>query len=437
MSDFFGNSGGFNKLQGIGLMLSALNPQSFNSTMGMLEMQQASNRMRREQDQEQAAQTLLSPIGQTLQRGASMDIPARPGAYRPNMTMGANGPMFNPTQEAGVPARPAMDNSALQNLLIRASGGAAKYFATQQAQAAQDRELTGYSPGMQVRDRAGNLKFTVPGAAQKVDLITIKAPDGSTRSYNASTQQDEINRAIDAGAVEVKSPNSVVNVNNTPEGEGRKKMSVMGAEAYGAAQGVAREAKKIDADLDLFQAALPAFKPGIDANVRLRGSQALAAIGIPVSGTAQGELMQRIQRRVELANTPKGQGSITDNERGLIREANNLFGSTPDGAELSIQATRQVNAYDAKVAEIYRQNAARNGGVPNPIEVDNEIANLPPPLDPSLYNKLLGVVSQKEPKDKTPPQTINVDGISGTFSGRFEGGKPVYLDPNGRPFVED
>lgn len=100
-----------------------------------------------EADANLAARMMLSPIGDTLQRGASMEIPARPGAYRPNMTMGANGPMFSPTQEPGVPARPAMDDDMVRNLTIRAMGGPAKYFAAQQAQQAAANQPFNLRPG--------------------------------------------------------------------------------------------------------------------------------------------------------------------------------------------------------------------------------------------------------------------------------------------------
>ncbi len=39
-----------------------------------------------------------------------------------------------------------------------------------------------------------------------------------------------------------------------------------------------------------------------------------------LDGVAEGEVMRQIQRQLELAATPKGQGQITENERKLIRD---------------------------------------------------------------------------------------------------------------------
>jgi len=51
-----------------------------------------------------AANALLS--------GANKQLPARPGAFNPGMTMGPDGnPSFNPTQSPGLPARPVMSPS--------------------------------------------------------------------------------------------------------------------------------------------------------------------------------------------------------------------------------------------------------------------------------------------------------------------------------------
>ncbi|CAB4202442.1 hypothetical protein UFOVP1623_47 [uncultured Caudovirales phage] len=61
-----------------------------------------------------------------------------------------------------------------------------------------------------------SLVATNPKAPPKADLVTIKMPGGGVKSFNAATQQAEIGSALSGGGVEVNTPASQVNINNTP-----------------------------------------------------------------------------------------------------------------------------------------------------------------------------------------------------------------------------
>jgi hypothetical protein len=429
MSDFFGNSGGFNKLQGIGLMLSALNPQSFNSTLGMLEMQQAANRMRREQ--EQAAQTLLSPIGQTLQRGASMEIPARPGAYRPNMTMGANGPMFNPTQEAGVPARPAMDDDMVRNLTIRAMGGPAKYFATQQAQQAQMTAPQKLSPGEVI---------------QKYNPATGRYETATSAPFKPEEPSSMMRDALALANGDQRRASEFVNRWRTPAQTninmgGDKAITKVDSDRYN------RTVERLD-QLNSMQPGIERMLQAIDAGAQtgfgqnwlLPFKQAVEeGFGVKISGTDEQEVLDSIASEIGPRMRPPGSGSSSDKDTNLYLKGFLGLARSEGGNKKVADYYGKIRNRAERVAEIQQELLSEFDKIPI-AEERKRIDALGPIFSPDERRELEAAsrtrVSPKSPTTP-PPQTINVDGISGTFSGRFEGGKPVYLDPNGRPFVED
>jgi len=77
-----------------------------------------------------------------------------------------------------------------------------------------DESIVSMGPG------GSNLQTIAPSIAKpapKADLVTIKPVAGPTRSYNAATQQDEIEAALKSGGVEVREPSTRVDVNMTPQ----------------------------------------------------------------------------------------------------------------------------------------------------------------------------------------------------------------------------
>lgn len=153
------------------------------------------------------------------------------------------------------------------------------------------------------------------------------------------------------------------------------------------------KANQSEMQFQMFEKAMSAFDPGAAADIRQSALQALQELGFK-NNAPQAELMKSVQRRLELANTPKGEGQITENERALIREALPLFGSTPDGARLLMNATRQLNAYDRNLLKIMNESAKRNGGSPNPVEVAEALQQMPPPLSPALESQIRGGMGQ-------------------------------------------
>src|SRR5690606_22258392 len=82
---------------------------------------------------------------------------------------------------------------------------------------------------------------------------------------------------------------------------------------------------------DAMRQALPAFRTGSTAEARLAAQKFLEDIGIKTQGVSEAEVLQSAARRLEIAATPSGQGTITENERVLIREQIPRLTSTPEG----------------------------------------------------------------------------------------------------------
>lgn len=182
---------------------------------------------------------------------------------------------------------------------------------------------------------------------------------------------------------------------------GQSKAADLVSQRWDEMQATVRKGNQAEIQFQMFDKAMQGFDPGVGADIRQSALQALQELGFK-NNAPQAELMKSIQRRLEFANTPKGEGSITENERALIREATNLFGSTPDGARLLMNATRELNAYDRRVLQIMTESAKRKGGAPDPVEVAEALQQLPPPLSPGLEEQIRGGVQSAKPPSGTP-----------------------------------
>lgn len=185
---------------------------------------------------------------------------------------------------------------------------------------------------------------------------------------------------------------------------GDRRTDVLIADAWKASEDTAVAAGRRAALLGRAEQAMGTFQPGVLAERRLWLGQMARELGIRTPSTSEGEVLQQVQRQLELAATPAGQGSITENERGLIRQAVPVLLSTPEGARQAIAMLRALDNYEMRIASIYRQNARANGGQPNAVSVREEIARF---------------VSENQPPD--------VQAIIETLSGPVTGG--VQADP--------
>jgi len=422
MSDTYRNSPAWVKMA---FMLSGMGNNGPSNMANTLSLFQDADRNRLMREQDEAANTLMGPIGQTLQRGASMEIPARPGAYRPNMTMGANGPMFAPTQEAGVPARPAMDDDMVRNLTIRAMGGPAKYFAMQQARQEAANQPFNLSPG-EVRYQGGRPVAAAPFKPEE--------PSSMMRDALALANGDQ-RRASEF----VNRWRTPAQTNITMGGD--KAITKVDGDRYN------RTVERLD-QLNSMQPGIERMLQAIDAGAQTGFGQnwilpfkqaAEEGFNVKISGTDEQEILDSIASEIGPRMRPPGSGSSSDRDTGLYLKGFLGLARSEGGNKKVADYYNKIRQRTERVAEIQQELLSEFEKIPI-AEERKRIDALGPIFSPDERRELEAAsrtrVSPKSPKTP-PPQTINVDGISGTFSGRFEGGKPVYLDPNGRPFVED
>lgn len=226
----------------------------------------------------------------------------------------------------------------------------------------------------------------VEGANGQPELVPRSQAAGrrpaSRETAPRSAERFEQDRALaEAGAAR-----STTTVN-----AGDRRTDVLIADAWKASEDTAVAAGRRAALLGRAEQAFERFQPGALAERRIWLGQMARELGIRTPGTSEGEVLQQVQRQLELATTPQGQGAITENERGLIRQAIPVLLSTPEGARQAIGLIRRLDDYEMQIARIYRENARRNGGQPNAVSVREEIAefvsrNQPPDVQAVIEN---------------------------------------------------
>jgi hypothetical protein len=230
-------------------------------------------------------------------------------------------------------------------------------------------------------------------------------PEGAPLSERRFEQQRELARE---GAAR----------SNTTVNSGDRRTDVLIADAWKASEDTAVAAGRRAALLGRAEQAFDRFQPGILAERRIWLGQVARELGIRSPATAEGEVLQQVQRQLELATTPSGQGAITENERGLIRQAIPVLLSTPEGARQAIQMIRRLDDYEMQIARIYRQNARQNGGQPNAVSVREQIAdfisqNQPPDVQAVIDNLSgpappAGVQADPPPGVPAPPRGFRI-----------------------------
>lgn len=208
----------------------------------------------------------------------------------------------------------------------------------------------------------------------------ITAAPGS-RGFRLNPQTNTYEQVYEGAP---KTPDTQVTISDN------KEMGKRSAEQFDVAQQGARDATKRIAGYGQMAQAMEGFKPGATADVQLQASKFLKDMGlIEGENVPPAEMFKAVQRRLELLATPKGQGQITENERALIRETIPSITTSPEGVQQILGMLERLDRYDIQVAKIWRDNARKNGGTPNYVEVAEEIQNLPPPMTPQEENALL------------------------------------------------
>lgn len=171
------------------------------------------------------------------------------------------------------------------------------------------------------------------------------------------------------------------NVNVNTEKTGQAELAKTAVEEYKNAQASSRESQKRLAMYDAFEKAAQGFTPGATAEMRLTAKRYLKDAGlIKGEDVPDGEIQQMIGRQLAIHAQPKGQGAVSNYERQLYASALPSMIQSPEGLTQAIGINRKLEQFDQRVAEIWRNSARDNKGIPNYLDVQDKIAALGSPL---------------------------------------------------------
>lgn len=201
---------------------------------------------------------------------------------------------------------------------------------------------------------------------------------------------DGMSAGIDDNGKPVFSPPGT-NINLNTQTDALKKVQATAIEDMQTANSVAREATKRTGIWDSMEQAAQGFKPGATADIKLSAGRYLKDLGITAGdGVPDAEVFKQMQQQIAIHAQPKGQGAVSNSERELFAKAIPNITMSPEALQKSIQISRSLDNFDRKVASIYRDSTKKNGGVPNSVEINDEIDKLGSPLSPadtSFLNK--------------------------------------------------
>ena len=171
------------------------------------------------------------------------------------------------------------------------------------------------------------------------------------------------------------------NINLNTAQAGTKAMQAKSIEDYQAVQEASRSAVKRSPIWDQMEQASKGFTPGATAEAKLTAGRYLKDLGLSVGeGVPDAEVFKQLQQQIAIHAQPKGQGGVSNAERELFAKAIPNIEMSPEALQRSIKISRSLDEYDRKAAQIYRDNAKKNGGIPDSVEVNQEIEKLGSPL---------------------------------------------------------
>lgn len=172
-----------------------------------------------------------------------------------------------------------------------------------------------------------------------------------------------------------------VNVSLSTEKKGAEELASKGIGAYTDAQFAARESQKRIGVYDRMEKAAESFKPGASAEIRLGAQRWLKDLGISAGDNVpEGEVLKMLGQQLAIHAQPKGQGAVSNFERDMFAKSLPNMTQSPEGFKKAVGISRSLEMFDHKVAQIYRDSARRNNGIPNFLEVQDKIAELGSPL---------------------------------------------------------
>lgn len=216
-------------------------------------------------------------------------------------------------------------------------------------------------------------------------------------------------------------PQTNIALNTTQKGQ--EVMATKTAEDFQTANQAGREAVKRSGVWDEMEKATRGFAPGATAQIKLEAKRYLKDLGlIQGEDVPDAEVFKMMQQQIAVHAQPKGQGAVSNSERELFAKAIPNMTMSPEALSRAIATSRKLDEYDRKVAQIYRDSARKNQGVPNSIDVNDEIEKLGSPLTTSDTRWLQGATTKapaSEPKQgAAAPTSPAVDDLVKKYGGQ-------------------
>lgn len=272
-------------------------------------------------------------------------------------------------------------------------GGAPESAQKMKAAEAAGGKLQTIAPNGQV----SNMPGAVESAAQSAGGVKAAESVGEFPAKAALSDVDANNRIrakLAEEGMEIK--NGVIvpiqNFNEAKAGQtgavkGAEGMSAAGTKALDDAHQAELAANRRTQVYGQMAEAMRGFDPGATSETQLRADRIfkdLFNVGF-FNGTEKvppAEIFQQAAKHLQITAQPKGQGAVSNFERELFSQAVPAMVNSPEALNKAIEIGKRLDDYDRQVAQIHRDVAKQNGGLPNYIEAQQRIATLGPPLSP-------------------------------------------------------
>ncbi len=271
-----------------------------------------------------------------------------------------------------------------------------------------------------------------PAAGEAVLAPYRKPADQVVPMNDAQRQQWKVPENMSAGINTVTghpvfSPPQTNIALNTAQ-KGQEVMATESAQDFKAAQAAGREAAKRTGVWDTMEQASKGFTPGATADIKLQAKRYLKDLGI-IEGNdvPDAEVFKQMQQQLAIHAQPKGQGAVSNFEREMYAKSIANMTMSPEALSRAIQTGRKLDDFDRKVAQVYRDNARKNGGVPDSIAINEEIDKLGAPLSQSEMSYL------RKTSDKPTP-TENTEPFKPAPNWEFSPSRKQYRDPQGNVY---
>lgn len=206
------------------------------------------------------------------------------------------------------------------------------------------------------------------------------------KNYNMYVQQakaaGQTPKTLEQYEIGMKQAGAMTNnIALNTEKKGQELLASKAIEGYDNASTSARDSQKRIALYDEMDRAAKAFTPGATAGAKLEAKRYLRDAGlIQGEDVPDQEIFRMLQQQLAVHAQPKGQGAVSNFERDMFAKALPNMTMSPEALTRAIDINRKLETFDMNVAKIYRDNARKNGGIPNYLEVQDQIAGLGSPL---------------------------------------------------------